>query len=160
MRRKKTDSPIAQPLSVVRRPGQGYRAALRAVARFRCPHCGVGAVIARHFSTHDHCTSCGFRFKRDRDPAYFNGAMFVNYMMSAGLFVVTFFIIIMTSRPDVPWDSIAIGAPLVAIAAVVLFYPISKMIWLVADVMLRPVTEDELGLPAVAPPKAPSSASR
>ncbi|MDQ8164517.1 MAG: DUF983 domain-containing protein [Gemmatimonadota bacterium] len=98
----------------------------------------------RHFRVHERCSSCGFRYMRDRDPAYFNGAMFVNYMMSAGLFVITFFVIIMAARPNVPWDAIAVVAPLVAIGAVVFLYPISKLIWLTADVMLRPVTQDEL----------------
>ncbi len=160
MKRRKSDAPIAQPLSVVRRPGQGYRSALRAVGRWKCPHCGNGSVIARHFRVHPRCESCGFRFARDGDPAYFNGAMFVNYMMSAGLFVVAFFAIIMASRPNVPWDMIAVVAPLVAVGAVVLFYPISKMIWLTVDVMLRPVTEDEIDRPISARSTAAPEASR
>lgn len=148
MKRPRTDSPVAQPVSVVRQPGRAAGAVLRSVFRFRCPHCGHGPVVHRYFGLQRVCSGCGFRFRRDKDESYFNGAIFVNYMLSAGLFVVSFVVTVMATTPHVPWDTIAVVAPVGAVAAVLLFQPIARMIWLTVDTMIRPVTKDELEIRA------------
>jgi hypothetical protein len=40
--------------------------------------------------------------------------------------------------PTVPWDGIAIGAPLGMAVAPVLLYPVSKLLWLAVDLGFRP----------------------
>jgi uncharacterized protein (DUF983 family) len=143
-KRPKLDARVAEPVSVVRRPGETAGAIVRTVFRFQCPHCGHGPVIRNWIGVHETCSGCGFRFSRDHDPLYFNGAIFVNYMLSGGLFVVSFFLTIMLTLPQVPWDTIAYAAPIGAIVSVLFFNPFSKVIWLTVDLRVRPVTEDEL----------------
>lgn len=92
---------------------------------------------------HSRCTVCNFRFERS-DENYFQGAMFVNFMIGGFTFASSFLAVLMLSWPDVPWNALTYGAPVAMLAFMVLLYPISKVVWLTADVMLRPVTAAEL----------------
>jgi len=50
----------------------------------------------------------------------------------------------MLSWPTVPWTALTYLTPALMLVFMVLLYPISKVVWLTADVMLRPVTPEEL----------------
>ncbi len=111
--------------------------------RLRCPNCGRGSVLGRRFAVRERCGVCHFRFERS-DDYYFQGALFVNYMLCGGIFVTTMFFTIVLSWPTVPWDALTYGAPLGIVVLGVMLYPVSKVIWLTVDVMVRPLTPDEL----------------
>ena len=64
--------------------------------------------------------------------------------IGAGSFIATFLLVIALTRPNVPWDALQYGAPVVLALSMVLFYPVAKVVWLVVDVMMRPVTRAEL----------------
>lgn len=113
------------------------------ILRFRCPHCGRGAVLTGLFSMHDRCAVCGFVFKRG-NPAYFSGAIFINYLLGAGASIVTFLVVLVTTWPNVPWNVLAYAGPVGALIIILLLHPVSKMILLAIDVRMRPITEDEL----------------
>ena len=95
------------------------------------------------FSTHERCAVCGFVFMRG-NPAYFSGAVFINYLLGAGATIFLFLVVLVTTWPDVPWNVLAYAGPVAAIAIILLLYPVSKMILLAVDVRMRPITEDEL----------------
>ena len=116
----------------------------RTLFRLQCPHCGRGAVLLRYATVRERCAACGFRYHRDADPSYFGGAVFVNYMMSAGLVLGLFLVAVLVTLPNVPWAALSYTAPVVAVGLVLLFHPVSRVIWLSFDVRIRPVTEDEL----------------
>ena len=137
VRRRMTDSGMETPTF-----GRLF-AALLGLARLRCPHCRRGGVIRGWYGMHPRCAVCNFRFERS-DENYFQGAMFVNFMTGGFTFLASFLGFLLLSWPNVPWDALTYGAPLVMLAFMVLLYPISKVIWLTADVMLRPVTAEEL----------------
>jgi uncharacterized protein (DUF983 family) len=119
-------------------------ASLRAtILRFRCPYCGRGAVVSGLLSTHERCAVCGFVFKRG-NPAYFSGAIFINYLLGAGASIVMFLIFLVLTWPQVPWSILGYAAPVAVLLIVVLLHPVSKMILLAIDVRMRPITEDEL----------------
>ena len=113
------------------------------VLRFRCPYCGRGAVLTGLFSMHERCAVCGFAFKRG-NPAYFSGAIFINYLLGAGASLILFLLVLVATWPNVPWNVLAYAAPVGVLAVVLLLYPVSKMILLAVDVRMRPITEDEL----------------
>ena len=92
---------------------------------------------------HDRCSVCGFVFNRG-NPAYFSGAIFINYLLGAGAAIVAFLILLVATWPAVPWKALAYAAPVGALLIVVLLYPVSKMILLSVDVRMRPITENEL----------------
>ena len=115
----------------------------RTILRFRCPYCGRGAVLTGLFATHERCAVCGFAFKRG-NPAYFSGAIFINYLLGAGASLVIFLIVLVATAPHVPWRLLGYAAPVGVLVVVLLLHPVSKMILLAVDVRMRPITEDEL----------------
>ena len=94
-------------------------------------------------STHERCAVCGFVFKRG-NPAYFSGAIFINYLLGAGASLALFLIFLVATWPRVPWRVLGYAAPVGVLLVVLLLHPVSKMILLAVDVRMRPITEDEL----------------
>jgi uncharacterized protein (DUF983 family) len=137
VRRRMTDTPLAAP-SVAR-----VFQALRSVVRLRCPNCGRGAVLKAFHRLHERCSVCNFRYERS-DENYFQGAVFVHFMLGGFSFAASLLIFLLVMWPTVPWDALTYGAPLAILIFAVAIYPISKVVWLTADVMLRPVMPEEL----------------
>jgi len=100
-------------------------------------------VFVGPLTTHERCAVCGFVFKRG-NPAYFSGAIFINYLLGAGVSLLLFLLLIVATAPHVPWSALVYAAPVGAILIVLLLNPVSKMILLAVDVRMRPITEDEL----------------
>jgi hypothetical protein len=46
--------------------------------------------------------------------------------------------------PNVPWDTLEWAAPAGMLAAPFVLFPFSKLAWLGFDILLRPVTPNEL----------------
>lgn len=113
------------------------------VLRLRCPHCGRGAVFQSVFTVRDRCAVCGFVFKRG-NPAYFSGAIFINYLLGAGATLAVFLILLVVTWPSVPWIVLRYAVPAAAVASILVLNPVSKAILLAVDVRLRPITEEEL----------------
>ena len=109
----------------------------------RCPNCGKGSVLNRRFGVLDRCPACGFRYERS-DENYFQGAMFVNFMLGGFTFGASLLAVLVLSWPSVPWKALTFGAPVVMLLFMIVLYPVSKVVWLTVDVMVRPVMPDEL----------------
>jgi uncharacterized protein (DUF983 family) len=111
--------------------------------RLRCPHCGRGPVLAHWFKARERCGNCGLAIERgERD--YFIGSMMFNLVVSELLFAVVFVTTLVAKWPNVPWDTLQWAAPLGMGAAPFVLFPFSKLLWLGFDILLRPVTPDEL----------------
>ena len=122
--------------------GRALVVAWRAL-RLRCPHCGGGPVLKSFNVVHDHCSGCGFRFCRSDDD-YFSGAMFFGMLIGETLAVLGIVGMIWITAPDIPWDALQYGIPLVLFAVLVLIFPFSRVVWLAVDVLVRPVESSEL----------------
>ena len=138
-----TESPLEIP---------GFRRTFLMLARalrFRCPNCGRGKVLApfsiRHWAAvRDRCESCALRFDRGDGDYFFSGARFSNLLIAELLFAVGFTWIFLATYPDVPWDALTYGGAAAMVLAPILLFPFSKVLWLALDIMIRPVTPDEL----------------
>lgn len=137
LRRRTTDTPLAMPSA------RRAFAALTTLARLRCPNCGRGPVLTGWYRVHARCSSCRFRYERS-DENYFAGAVFVHFMLSGFSFAAGLLLLLMLSWPTVPWDALTFGTPVAILFFAVALYPISKVVWLTVDVMLRPVTPEEM----------------
>lgn len=137
LRRRTTDTPMVTP-SAGRALG-----ALAGLVRLRCPNCRRGKVLRGWYGVHERCAACNFRFERS-DENYFQGAMFINFMIGGFTFGLSLLAVLLSTWPDVPWNALTFGAPVVMLVFMVLLYPISKVVWLTVDVTLRPVTREEL----------------
>src|SRR6185295_16027246 len=93
-------------------PHSSYKPAslFRTIFLFRCPYCGRGAALRSMFTAHEPCTVCGYTLKRG-NPAYFSGAIFVNYLLGAGGTMATFLVFLAATWPDVPWPALKFVVP-------------------------------------------------
>jgi len=65
-----------------------FRQAINRGLRFRCPKCGEGHVFSSFFKMRDECAVCGLSFYPE--SGYYAGAMYLDYMLSAGIFLAIF----------------------------------------------------------------------
>jgi uncharacterized protein (DUF983 family) len=113
---------------------------LRATGRaliVRCPQCGGGPVLKHWLRLADHCGKCGIELHRGETDFYI-GAIAVNLALAEGLFAVGLVWVLLATWPAVPWDALEIWAPILMLATPIVMYPISKLLWLAADLTFRP----------------------
>lgn len=127
------------------RPAAALRMIGRALA-LRCPSCGGGPVLKHWLAMRGQCGACGLAIERgERD--YFIGSMMWNLVLSEGLFITAFIAALVWQWPNVNWTAIQVIAPVGMAVTPVLLFPVSKLMWLAFDLILRPerrVTERTL----------------
>lgn len=117
---------------------------VRALA-LRCPHCGSGGLFASWFRMKARCPGCGLPLQRGEDEDHFLGGMMFNIVLAELVFAAGMVFWLVATWPDPPWDLVqTVGVVFMAIAPVV-FYPLSRTVWLAFDLMFRPATSAELG---------------
>ena len=72
------------------------------------------------------------------------GAMFTNLAVAEGVFAIGFVAFLFATWPDVPWTALTYGGAALMLVLPILFYPVSKVLWLAVDVLVRPVTPAEV----------------
>ena len=95
-----------------------------AVLQGRCPQCRKGKLVqhtaynlSKFTQINTHCSHCGVKF--EREPRFFDGAMYISYGLSVGLFLVSAFIIYLFFHP------VSENVYMIAIISeVVLLYPL------------------------------------
>jgi uncharacterized protein (DUF983 family) len=115
---------------------------LRALAR-RCPNCGAPGIFKSYTELRESCPRCGIRLQRGESD-YFIGAYLLNLVAVELLFGLLLTVVVIVTYPNTPWMLLQWGALVLIIVGAVICYPISKALWLAADLILRPVTETEL----------------
>jgi uncharacterized protein (DUF983 family) len=114
----------------------------RALA-LRCPNCGSRGLLKNWFRMHERCPACGFRVEREGSD-YMAGSLLFNIVLAEMIFAALFVAYLLIAWPSPNWDMLEIAAPIgMAVAPFVLF-PFSKLVWLAADLALRPADAREL----------------
>ena len=108
----------------------------------RCPHCGQGPVLEHWLKLRVKCGACGLRLLRGEHDTMM-GSVFVLFTLVA-LVCYALIVVALTVTDSTPWDLLQFGLPLLALVLVVALQPVSKLLWLAFDLMLRPVTAQEL----------------
>jgi uncharacterized protein (DUF983 family) len=108
----------------------------------RCPHCGGGPVLQHWLKLRVKCGNCGLRLQRGEHDS-FTGSMFILFTL-VGLFSYAILAITMMATETTPWDLLENGLPVLVLVELFVFFPFSKLLWLAFDLMLRPVTPEEL----------------
>jgi uncharacterized protein (DUF983 family) len=111
--------------------------------RLRCPNCGQGPVLAHWLKLLVRCGSCGIRLERGEHD-YFMGSMMLNYCLTGVLLLVGIAVVLVSRWPDVPWNWLQYGGPAAMIVLPFVLFPFSKLMFLAADMILRPVTPEEM----------------
>ncbi len=109
--------------------------------RRRCPRCAAPA-FETYFGLREHCARCGLRF--EREEGYWVGALIINTTVAFGTFLLLFVGGIALTWPDVPWGALGV-VTVVAMALVpLLFYPLSKTLWMALELSWHPLEEKEI----------------
>ena len=111
--------------------------------RLRCPACGGGPILQSWFKLKARCPTCGLRTERGEED-FFLGAMMLNIGISEGLLALLLVGLMIVTWPDVPWSFIQYGGLALMALTPFLFYPVSKTVWMAFDLLLRPLTREEL----------------
>jgi uncharacterized protein (DUF983 family) len=116
------------------RAGIGRRVV--AILEQRCPVCLEGRMFAGRFTMHEACAVCGHHFMRE--PGFFQGAMYVSYLLA----LVTFMVLawsaygLLAPRWGLP---VALG---IAVALQMLFVPWmwreARVIWAHLNIRTHP----------------------
>jgi uncharacterized protein (DUF983 family) len=109
----------------------------------RCPNCGSRGLMKNWFKMNDRCPTCGIRVEREGHD-YMAGSLMFNLVLAEIIFAVTFVGYLMITWPDPNWDRLEIAAPLGMLIAPFVLFPFSKLVWLAADLALRPAHASEL----------------
>jgi uncharacterized protein (DUF983 family) len=109
----------------------------------RCPNCGSRGLLRNWLHLHERCPMCGLRVEREGSD-YMAGSLMFNIVLAEMIFAVVFVVYLVIAWPHPNWDVLEIAAPIgMAVAPFVLF-PFSKLVWLAADLALRPADPREL----------------
>lgn len=112
--------------------------------RLKCPHCGGARILKSWFHLKTKCPSCGLRLERGEAEDYYLGGMMFNIALSEIIFAIIFVAVLVIMWPNVPWSGLEYVLVGAMIAAPILLYPISRVMWLAFDLLLRPVTPAEM----------------
>jgi len=111
--------------------------------RLRCPHCGGGWLPRTWLALKRRCPGCGLRTDRGEEDFFLGGIMF-NYIFCGLFFLAVMIAVVLVTWPDVPWSVIQWGGVAMILALPALFYPLSLTTWLASDILIKPVTDEEM----------------
>lgn len=106
----------------------------------RCPRCGGGKLLASWWRLKPACPRCGFALDRG-EPDFWIGGYAVNIVAAELLVTVILVAVVVASWPDVPWTFVQYGGVVLAIVLPLLFFPVSRVLWLAWDYCFRPVRD-------------------
>ncbi|MFZ4516662.1 MAG: DUF983 domain-containing protein [Acidimicrobiia bacterium] len=97
----------------------------------RCARCGGGDLFHHWLTMKPDCPTCGLHFEREQ--GYFAGALAINFILTGGLLLATLVTLLVLTIPNVNVPLIlAIIVPVTACTPLI-FYPISKTLWIAID---------------------------
>lgn len=88
----------------------------------------------------DACPGCGHRF--ERQEGYWVGAVAVNTVATLGGFTTGLVAVMLATWPDVPWTALSIGGAAFSLVFPIVFYPVSKTLWVALETGIHPPPRD------------------
>lgn len=85
----------------------------------------------------DRCPRCGLEFER-QEPGYIVGAYMLNIAAAELIVVGAGIAVVAATWPDPPWDLLMYGGAALALLMPLVFYPVSKTLFLALDLAIRP----------------------
>jgi len=110
------------------------RRIFRALRR-RCPRCGSADIFDGWWRLRAHCPRCALLF--EREEGYWLGAIAINTGATIAAFAVVLVGTIVATWPTPPWGLVSAATIGVAAIVPILFYPLSKTLWMAIDLTLR-----------------------
>ena len=116
------------------RMARRYFTSLLRSLRLRCPLCGVGRLFHGWFAMHETCSGCGLKY--NREPGYFLGSIYINYILTAILVTGGYFGLYFSTDIDhdiILWVSVAFSIIFPAC-----FFRHARSLWLGMDLFWDP----------------------
>jgi uncharacterized protein (DUF983 family) len=120
---------------IVRFPRPPLRARLAAALSGRCPRCERGRIFRGTFAMHPTCPTCGLRF--EREPGYFTGAMYLNYMLALPVLAACAGVVYLVA-PRLSFEATIGLAALIFLPFVPLIFRYSRILWIHLDQTIDP----------------------
>lgn len=105
--------------------------------------CGVGVPFTGWFRMTERCPHCGHLY--ERESGYWVSALIVNMGATEALFGVFFVAVLFATLPDVAWGPVLVVGAVTNVVFPILFYPLSKTVWVALDVFFHPPEPGEAG---------------
>ena len=110
--------------------------------RLRCPNCGGHPVILRWFTICDNCPVCGIRLQRGEE-GYWVGAYMFNLVAAELVWAASMTGIVWWTWPNPPWTGLLVSGVMLMVAAPVVFFPFSRLVFLAFDMVFRPPAPED-----------------
>ena len=107
-------------------------ARLYAVLLQRCPLCLEGRMFRRLFAINPTCPVCGHRF--EREPGFFQGAMYVSWVLGVGEALVLALAAMFLLAPVIGLPGAIATVVVVHLACVPVLFRYSRVIWAHANI--------------------------
>lgn len=107
----------------------------------RCPNCSTGGIFDGWFKLKDRCPTCAYAF--EREEGYWVSAIIVNTAVIEGLFLVVFIAVVLATAPDIEWGPLLVIGIVMNVVVPIVFYPLSKTVWMGIDLYFHPLEPDE-----------------
>ena len=109
-----------------------------------CGVCGARGLFEQWgmFSMAQDCPKCGLHFERMEGHSL--GAVAINTVTSAGLVLIGVALSLVVLGTDVSTATLLLIAAPIGLVFPILFDPISRTLWNAIELLMRPVTDEEL----------------
>lgn len=97
----------------------------------RCPRCGEWGIFRGYFALKESCPRCDLDLVREE--GYYVGAMTVNIVVAEILTILLIAIVTIWTWPEIPVNWLIVAAVGVNLLVPILFYPLTKTLWLAID---------------------------
>ena len=114
-------------------------------AVLHCPRCGGGGLLRTWLKTKERCPTCGLALERGEHTEFWIGAYVFNLALGELVAIGVPIVWMIASAPHQPWTAIEVLAVVLAVVLPVLFFPISRMLWLAWDLSFRPAEPGDFG---------------
>jgi uncharacterized protein (DUF983 family) len=84
------------------------------------------------------CPACGLRLERNEEADYWVGGYLVNFIGAELMVAIAIVLFVWISWPAVHWNVVLRAAAALALVGPLLTWPLSKVLWLGLDLILRP----------------------
>lgn len=100
--------------------------------RLKCIRCGGEKMFRNGFQMHERCGTCGLKY--ERDPGYFLGSTYINYMLTAVILTVTY--VTLRFGQEIPNRTLTPWLVAFCVLFPLLFFRFARAFWMSMDAAL------------------------
>jgi uncharacterized protein (DUF983 family) len=111
----------------------------------RCPRCGGRGILRSWLRMREACPHCGLMLERGESADFWIGAYVFNLAAGELVAIAAPLVWVILTWPNPPWTRVEILAIALAVGLPVLFFPLSRTLWLAWDLSFRPFEPGDAG---------------